>query len=72
MNHWHRYRRDAEGYSEPLAPLQKKCRRIQGTIGTATEETQKDTGNHWHLYRRNVEGYREPLAPLQMKCRRIQ
>ena len=52
VNHWHRYRRDVEGYSEPLAPLQmkcrrireplaplqKKCRRIQGTIGTATED----------------------------------
>ena len=55
-----------------MAPLQKKCRRIQGTIGTATEETQKDTGNHWDRYRRDEEGYSEPLAPLQKRCRRIQ
>ena len=50
-----------------MAPLQKKCRRIQGTIGTATEEMKKDTVNHWHRYRRDVEGYREPLAPLQKR-----
>ena len=72
MNHWHRYRRNVEGYSEPLAPLQKRRRRIQGTIGTATEEMKKDTVNHWHRYRRDEEGYSEPLAPLQKRCRRIQ